>query len=287
MKLVTRVGLAACVALGAVVPASANHSWGNFHWARTSNPLKLTLNTQVTSAWQSYVTDARNQWSQSNVIDISLGRTSGFSAKQCSPVSGQILVCNAAYGQRGWLGIASIWANGDHITQATTKLNDSYYGSTSRYNTPAWRAMVACQEIGHDFGLGHVNETFTDPNTGSCMDYTNDPSGTAGTNGSLANTAPNAHDYSWLETIYSHLDSTNTAINSSAATNFGIREVGKPATAGSGSDAGIGDTMADWGRAIHEDGKGRPDVFVKALADGRVVISHVFWAPDATGKEAR
>ena len=152
----------------------------------------------------------------------------------------------------------------------------------ARYNTPAWRAMVACQEIGHDFGLAHQDENFSNTNLGSCMDYTNDPTGTAGTNGKLANTAPNQHDYDMLNSIYSHLDGINTA---SAVTNFGIRQVGKPAD--SGRDAGIGDTMADWGRAIHTDGKGRPDVFVRQLADGRTVVTHVLWAPDSKGTEAK
>ncbi|RST30230.1 hypothetical protein HMF7854_04855 [Sphingomonas ginkgonis] len=288
MKNWTRIaGLGTVAAALAVTPASANHSWGNYHWARTANPVQLRINAAVTSAWSSYVSAAQGQWDQSNVLALSSGAGSGFSAKRCDPVAGQLLVCNAAYGQRGWLGIASVWANGDHITQATTKLNDSYYGSGSTYNTPAWRAMVACQEIGHDFGLGHVNETFTDPNTGSCMDYTNDPTGTKGTNGTKANVAPNQHDYDQLATIYAHLDSVNTASSAPAATNFGLREVGKPAAAGRPEDPGVGDTMAEWGRGIHEDGKGRPDLFVKVLADGRQVITHVFWAPDAKGTEAQ
>jgi hypothetical protein len=155
----------------------------------------------------------------------------------------------------------------------------------ARYNTPAWRAMVACQEVGHDFGLDHQDENFSNTNLGTCMDYTNDPTGTAGTNGTKANTAPNQHDYDQLAAIYSHRDSTNTATTSAAATNFGVRQPGKPAPQATG-DAGVGDTMADWGRAIHRDGKGRPDVFVRGLRDGRDVITHVLWAPDAKGTEA-
>ena len=280
-KSILRLALVSGAVIVASGPASANHQWENYHWARTANPITLTVNTSITSAWKSYVDTARSQWSASSVINLTLGKTSGISAKKCSPIAGQIVVCNAAYGQRGWLGIASIWANGDHITQGTTKLNDSYYGSTSRYNTPEWRAMVACQEIGHDFGLGHVNETFTDTNTGSCMDYTNDPSGKAGTNGTLANIAPNSHDYAELESMYAHSDSTNTAISGSA-TNFGERRVGQPAPQALPAQES-GDSPAEWGRAVHFDGKGRADLYVLDLGAGHRKITHVFWAPDFVG----
>ncbi len=56
-----------------------------------------------------------------------------------------------------------------------------------------------CQEIGHDFGLDHQDESGADFNT--CMDYSN----------ALDNPSPNAHDYEQLETIYnSHVDSSST-----------------------------------------------------------------------------
>jgi hypothetical protein len=282
MRITTRVALAACVALGALTPASANHSWGNYHWARTSNPLVLRINTSLTGNWAGYVSTAITDWDKSTVIDFDSRTPNPVTAgtKKCNPIGGQILVCNDLYGQRGWLGIASIWASGSHITQATTKLNDTYF-NMARYSSAEWRQFVACQEIGHDFGLDHQDENFSNTNLGTCMDYTNNPAG-GGTNGSLKNTAPDSHDLAQLASIYSHTDSTNTA-SGAIVTNFGLRQVGKPVPQ---QDAGVGDTMADWGQAIHQDGKGRPDVFVRQLADGRKVITHVLWAPDAKGTEA-
>jgi len=85
-------------------------------------------------------------------------------------------VCNARYGNNGWLGLAQIWINGSHITQAITKLNDTYF-NTATYNKPEWRNLVMCQEVGYTFGLDHQDENFDNPNLGSCMDYTSDPSG--------------------------------------------------------------------------------------------------------------
>ena len=84
----------------------------------------------------------------------------GSNPASCLPTAGRIEVCNAAYGTNGWLGIAQIWvSSGSHITQATTRVNDTYFNQAF-YNTSAWRQMVMCQEIAHDFGLDHQDENF-------------------------------------------------------------------------------------------------------------------------------
>jgi len=57
--------------------------------------------------------------------------------------------------------------------------------------------LVMCQEVGHNFGLGHQDEDFYNPNLNTCMDYTSDPS---------TNTMPNAHDYEQLVLIYDHTE---------------------------------------------------------------------------------
>jgi hypothetical protein len=229
--------------------------------------------TAITSQWNSSVGTSISDWNQSNLLTLTGKTASGVNTKKCTAIPGKVLVCNAAYGQRGWLGIATIWASGNHITQATTKLNDSYH-NFAPYNSAAWRALVACQEVGHDFGLAHQNEQFDPPNLGSCMDYTNDPDG-GGAYGA-SNEHPNQHDYDQLATIYGHTDSTNTS--ATQTTNFGVRVPGQAPITPPGLDNEAGDSPAEWGSAIHYDGKGRPDVFVKQLAKGKK-ITHVFWAP--------
>ena len=264
-------------AMGAVsaavlaVPASASHSWGDYHWATTGNGLSVRVNSAITSQWATAVNGAVADWEKSNVLSLGNRNPVAVDPKKCSPIAGQVLVCNASYGQRGWLGIANIWLSGGHISQATTRLNDSYF-SQARYNTAAWRAFVACQELGHDFGLDHVDEAFDNANAGTCMDYTNDPDG-GGAYG-VSNEHPNSHDMSMLSSIYSHDDGRTSA---STSTNFGIRQVGKAAPDGPPS-APAGDSPAAWGRAIHADGLGRPDVFVKELGGGHKLVTHVFWA---------
>jgi len=287
MKYIKRASLVIGTCMFGVTSASATPGWNGYHWARTRNPLVLRINASLTGSWGPYVNAALSDWnsfppSLTDVLDFNPATYVPVSVntKKCNPIAGQVLVCNDAYGTRGWLGLAQVWLSGSHITQGTVKLNDSYF-LTPQYNIPAWRQMIACQEIGHTFGLDHQDENFDNPNLGTCMDYTNNP---ARNDGSGTNLHPNQTDYATLDAIYQHLDTTNTAVLGAAATNFGIRVPGKAVPQ---AEEGIGDTMADWGRAVHFDSRGRPDKFIRQLANGRKAATHVFWAVGASGNEAR
>jgi len=208
----------------AVAPAAAaTQSWGGYHWARTG-PLLITLGDNVSSVWDPYLRTAATDWSLAANIDFTVAPGTS-TPKTCTAAYGSVQVCNANYGATGWLGIASVWASADlHIVQATVKLNDYYFGQ-AKYNTDTFRSFVTCQEVGHTLGLAHTNEVFSNTNTGSCMDYTNDPSGTKGTNGTLANTHPNGVDYAALAANYNHLDAsqlTSTRPRTLAVHAFGV-----------------------------------------------------------------
>jgi hypothetical protein len=250
--------------------AYASHRWSSYHWSRSSGEITPPVDENLTAAWEPYLQVAINGngsgrgWNYSEYIQSPLG-TGSANPKTCKPVAGRIQVCNSRYGRNGWLGIAQIWLSGGHITQGVTKVNDTYF-DTGTYNTPAWRRMVMCQEVGHDYGLGHVNENFSPPNAGSCMDYTNDPDG-GGTYG-LSNEYPNDHDFAELAAIY----------GGHSETNFAQRVVGQASSPGAPSEVAGGNSPADWGRAVHFDGEGRPDVFEMNVAPGRKKITHVLWA---------
>ena len=187
--------------------ALATHNWGNYHWARTSNPFTLKLGDNVSSTWDSHLAIASSDWSQSSVLNTTVvaGQAKG---KNCRPTAGRVEVCSGRYGNTGWLGIAQIWVSGgSHITQGSVRVNDTYHDSPP-YNTSEWRLFVMCQEVGHEFGLDHQDENFNNANLGTCMDYTNSPS---------SNQHPNQHDYDQLEAIYAHLDSTTTVASAPAA----------------------------------------------------------------------
>src|SRR3989338_4464975 len=263
-----KIGLVALAVLSSIATtAYAFHSWGNYHWARTSNPFTLKVGDNVSSAWDAYLDEAIADWSASSVLDLTKV-TGSTKPRTCKAKAGQIEACSERYGNTGWLGIATIWISGSHITQATTKVNDTYF-NTRTYNKPEWRRLVMCQEIAHDFGLDHQDEIFNNANLGSCMDYTNDPGGGAGgaVSNDPSNEHPNAHDFEQIETIYAHLDSTTT--------------IGQTVS-GPGKRAGVngadGQEAADWGKSIRKDGKGRTSLYERDLGKGNKVFTFILWA---------
>ncbi len=232
--------------------AYASHSWGNYHWARQSNPFTLKLGDNVSTTWDSYLATTSSDWSLSNVLDTNI--VVGQGRKNCRPTTGRVEVCNAKYGNNGWLGIAQIWASGSHITQGVAKFNDTYF-NTPTYNTPAWRNLVMCQEVGHTFGLDHQDENFANTPLGSCMDYSSDPT---------LNQHPNAHDYEQLELIYEHLDAPTT--------------VGSTTAPQAKDDVGNTDGPPQWGKVLRKDGKGRASLYEHDLGNGHKIFTFVFWA---------
>ena len=259
------LGAFACAVLFAT-GSSANHSWGGYHWARTSNPFTIKVGDNVDAKWDAYLDEAIADWNQSAELQL-LKVAGGTRPKSCRPTAGRIEACNAAYGGTGWLGIAQIWiTGGTHITQAITKLNDTYF-NTATYNTPAWRRLVTCQEIAHDFGLDHQDENFDNPNLGSCMDYTSDPDGPP------SNEHPNAHDYEQISTIYAHLDSTST-----------IGAVLPSSAPGAMSDLDP-EGPGQWGRLVRSTRNGRGQTYELDFGRGNKIVTHVFWAdPAADGR---
>lgn len=231
--------------------ASADHAWGNYHWARTANPFTLKIADNMSSNWDSYLASTTVDWNLSAVLDTTVvaGKAN---PRTCKPAAGTVQVCNSKYGNNGWLGIASVWVSGDHITQGTVKTNDTYFNTTT-YNTPAWRNLVLCQEIGHTFGLDHQDEDFSNTPLGSCMDYSNDPA---------QNQHPNAHDYEMLETIYAHLDTTTTVQQT-------------PISRGQDIDHA---NRAEWGKSIRTTSDGRGALYLRDFGNGQKVFTFVVWA---------
>jgi hypothetical protein len=196
--------LALITAATATLPAQANHSWGGYHWSR-SGAVTAPLVSSLTSDWTGNLTVAKNDWNASPYIEsgITQGSTSNSARRRCAMSAGQIHVCNFAYGNNGWAGLASInLSGGTHISTGSVKVNDTYEAGAPA----AERQGVMCQEVGHTYGLDHQDEDFNNPNLGTCMDYTNN----WGTN-----QHPNSHDYDQLASIYSHSDTGAAASKTS------------------------------------------------------------------------
>ncbi len=241
----------------------ANHSWGGYHWARTSNPFTVKLGDNVSSAWDSYLATTSSDWSASSVLNTTVVAGSA-KPRNCRPTSGRVEVCDANYGNTGWLGVAQIWiSGGTHITQGTVKLNDTYF-NTATYDTPGWRNLVSCQEVGHTFGLDHQDTNFDNKNLGTCMDYTSNPYGPPD------NEHPNQHDYDELVTIYSHLDTTTTVGQ--------IAQEHPMVPAMTDLDY---DTPERWGKLVKGSRERGTSVHDLDFGHGNHIFTFVIWARDA------
>ena len=242
----------------------ADHSWNNYHWARTSNPFTLRVVDSTTFIWASQQSTAISDWSASSVMNLTAeqGDESTTARRRCVMISGKIHSCNYTYGSNGWLGLASINISGSHITQGSSKMNDTYF-NTSTYNNPNEKLHVMCQEIGHTFGLGHTSEDGSSQNT--CMDYF---SNTGANATSTLSTRPNQHDYDMLASIYAHLDSTTTIAASSASSVPASEEVTNEPNS--------------WGQLMSQSANGRGSTYEREHSNGSKTATHVFWTEEAT-----
>lgn len=280
--------LIALVVLSAVVamPVFASHAWGNYHWPRSGAEASITIYRSLTvttySNWPDHLQksiygDASNPnssnrrgWNDSSVLALSIASSATDSTTRynCTAPTGAIRVCNYAYGSTGWAGLAQVWPDGSgHIQRGNSKMNDTYMGSTS--NNP-WRRHVMCQEVGHDFGLGHTSENGSSQNT--CMDYYKNTSDSDWTS-----TGPNQHDFDQLRVQH------HATISQDPAADMLVSSLRDP-----GPVASI-DMNApwQWGTPTEWDHEGRAVTFVldRSPGQGDEVITRVVWAenePDTT-----
>jgi len=254
--------LVVALALVAVPAISwADHVWGNYHWERAENPLQLNLGDNLTPNWDPYLATASNYWNLSSVLNTTIVQ-GGTNAKKCRPTKGQAEICNETYGFNGWLGVAQIWVSGGHITQGTVKNNDSYF-NTATYDTPAWKNLVMCQEVGHLFGLHHQDEDFGNVPLGTCMDYSSDPE---------PNQYPNSHDYDQLDLIYAHLDVPEEDGGKGPPPGRGRNRM-PPAM----NDMDLSGP-AQWGKLLQRGHNGHTELYVLDFGQGHRVFTFVVWA---------
>ena len=150
MKKILAAAVALAVLLTAVTVASADHSWSVYHWS--SDNLSPTVVDKTTSSlygvpagvteWANLSTPIQPTLTPAKKGDISVRE--GFS--------------------QTWLGIATIFLDGGHITKGEVKLNTRYLEYYEANGYPGIADHVLCQELGHVLALGH-NRTETD----TCM----------------------------------------------------------------------------------------------------------------------
>lgn len=154
----------------------ASHRWGCWKYA---NYYIRWYNGGTGDYYNIYQEEAKsdsNSWDK--YTDLTLAQVSS------SGTTDHVNAYNGYYGINGWLGIAEILgSSGCTVKNGRARLNMSYLESGySRTN----KKHVACQEIGHLFGLHH--------NTSSSSTCMNDSILTA--------PQPNSHDQALINSIY-------------------------------------------------------------------------------------
>ncbi len=261
-------------ALAAVVLSTASYadnSWGTYHWARTTASFDLTVINSTTSDWDKYVAQAVADWSDSSVLNMVKedGNTSKKTRRRCKPPNGKVRICNLAYGNNGWVGLAGISIDSlGHILSGYTKLNDTYF-AWDFYNKQSWRQSVTCQELGHNIGLGHQDEDFNNVSLFTCMDCQSDPY-----------QHPNTHDYEELDTIYGPVDWYDTYSGAADASDDGGGGSGG-CNAPPGKGCNKGETPGHngeigWGMSLGR--RGQSESFMRIDPDGTRHLTYVTWA---------
>jgi hypothetical protein len=290
------------------MPTLADHSWGSYHWKRsTAGTLSLPVGDNVSGHWETMLIETVDDWNNPRTAysdyqaqhtaaggtwvlrdgpavewtdpsAVSLAIHPGQAGSNCSPVAGRVEVCADNYGRNGWLGIAQIWVSKGHITQATAKQNDYYFTDP---NEVAWyqstygdlwdEAIAADQQLVICQEIAH----------GFGLDHNDETFGNnnTGTCMDYGNTPwgdenPNYHDYQQLTSIYAHGDTT------------GGKGGGKKGGASANTPASerpLGNNPKDWGQVTAYDGKGRPSHFRKDLGEGHEAFTFIIYADHESG----
>lgn len=259
--------------------AMATHSWGGYHWARTTTSFDLAVINSTTSDWDGYVAQATSDWSVStvlNMVEDTNGDTSSKTRRQCSAPTGMVRICNLAYGNNGWLGIAGISIDSrGHIVSGYTKLNDTYFDpgyAGGYYYNDLWRQAVTCQELGHDIGLGHQDENFNNDPLYTCMDYQDPPYA-----------YPNAHDYDELGIIYGHTDTYDSYAGAPVAGGGGGGGAcNSPVGKGCNKSPPVSNGDIGWGMSLGR--RGNSETFLRIDPDGTRHLTHVTWTKEYVEK---
>ncbi|HEU0113158.1 MAG TPA: hypothetical protein VFQ80_00690, partial [Thermomicrobiales bacterium] len=166
--------------------ASDVNGEGKF-WPFHHTPVRVEFGDNLSNSWERYFTKALGRWNDSDVVQGKSVRGSTNGA-DCKAKNGTVQVCNGDYGTNtGWLGLTTLNFNGDHITSATVKLNDSFF-KQSQYDSKDPKQHTMCHEMGHAIGLDHVTYK-------SCMNPSD--------NAIFQDTKPGHRDYKTLDQIYS------------------------------------------------------------------------------------
>lgn len=168
------------IVLGTVMGAWANHRWGCYRYPDGAIGVWVPEGNDYTNIFMEEIFWDADSWGSST--HLALTRIPDWKMFDLDTVNAYW----GTFGETGWLGLAIIYLYSDGCTisvgQALLNLTYLDNGNYSRTN----KKHVACQEVGHLFGLDHNRQA-----SDTCMNDT-----------LLTAPQPNAHDRDLINSIY-------------------------------------------------------------------------------------
>jgi len=168
--------------------------------------LQLQIANALTKDWHGFFYEAVSQWESGSQV-LSLSTYLVEPDPECTPIKGVMKVCNADFGDTGWEGINEVMIRGKYIIASVAKMNEFYLAPTVDTGANVFigdkRSYTMCHEVGHGFGLPHLDENFTNADLGSCMDYSGRPEN---------NLRPSLADFDALNVLYGDDEGTDEEV---------------------------------------------------------------------------
>ena len=118
-------------------------SWEDTFVQKDNGGLHLTLQNALDDTWQSEFEQAVADWKESDALQLTTERVAVD--YNCNRVDGVMVVCNANFGETGWVGINENSIMDGVIVSSVAKMNE-YYLRNADFDH---RRFTMCHEIGH------------------------------------------------------------------------------------------------------------------------------------------
>lgn len=118
------------------------YTWRSDYIQPNNGGLHLTLLNALDDTWQDEFYDATSDWQASPALSLEIDRVDVD--YECNRVDGVMVVCNANFGETGWVGINQNEIKHHVIVSSVTKMNE-FYLRNAEYEH---RRYTMCHEVG-------------------------------------------------------------------------------------------------------------------------------------------